>query len=81
MWWKEIRLIIWGPSALLLSQADKLQADVSEIKANGIEVLACISCVNMYGVTPTLQKLNIPCLGMGEPLTKMLKGDWTVMTI
>ena len=46
----------------------------------GIEVVACRACADAYGVTGTLEALGVEVKYMGEPLTRMLKGDWEVLT-
>ena len=39
-WWEHIRLVIWGPSSLLLSEDKELQQEVKKIKEAGVELLA-----------------------------------------
>jgi hypothetical protein len=79
-WWDVTRLVVWGPSAKLLSEDEELQAYAREMLDNGIEVVACKSCADMYGVSDKLSSIGIEVLKMGEPLTNMLKSDWKVIT-
>lgn len=80
-WWDAVRLIIWGPSAQLLSKDEELQAYVKDMLENGIEVVACKACTDSYGVSDILSSIGVEVLYMGEPLTEILKSDWKVITV
>jgi hypothetical protein len=79
-WFKEVTLVIWGPSAKLISENIKLQQKVEEMKNDSIVVEACIACANSYGVTENLKKLGYVVKGMGKPLTDYLKSGAKVLT-
>jgi hypothetical protein len=79
-WFKEVTLVVWGPSAKLISENIKLQQKVEEMKKDGIVVEACIACANLYGVTEDLKKLGYVVKGMGKPLTDYLKSGAKVLT-
>lgn len=79
-WFDEVHLIVWGPSSKLLSEDTELQADVARMQEAGIEVVACRACADAYGVTTALEALGIEVKYMGQPLTRMLKEDWEVLT-
>ena len=79
-WFKEVTLIVWGPSAKLISENIKLQEEVKSMQADGIVVEACIACANAYGVTEDLRKLGYDVKGMGKPLTDYLKSGAKVLT-
>jgi len=79
-WFKEVTLIVWGPSAKLISENIKLQEEVKSMQADGIVVEACIACANAYGVTEDLRKLGYDVKGMGKPLTDYLKRGAKVLT-
>jgi len=79
-WFKDVNLIIWGPSAKLISENIKLQDKVKSMQEDGIVVEACIACSNSYGVTDDLKKLGFDVKGMGKPLTDYLKSGAKVMT-
>lgn len=79
-WFAKVRLVVWGPSAKLLSTDLELQQKVKVMQESGVEVLACIACANQYGVTEDLQNLGIEVKGMGVPLTEMLKSGWKQLT-
>jgi len=79
-WFDEVTLIVWGPSAKLLSQNKELQDRVKQMIKDGVKVEACIACANMYGVADQLKALGIDVKGMGPVLTTYLKQDWKVLT-
>ncbi len=75
-WFKDVSLIIWGPSAKLLVESDELKAKVQQMKDDGVTLEACVNCANMYGVADQLSELGIDVKGMGKPLTERLKAGW-----
>ncbi|MGO1818295.1 MAG: DsrE family protein [Senegalia sp. (in: firmicutes)] len=79
-WWKDLTLIIWGPSSKLLSEDEELQDYISKMKEEGIDIVACKACSNNYGVTEKLEDLDIDVKYMGEPLTNYLKEDYKTIT-
>ena len=79
-WFKEVTLIVWGPSAKLISENIKLQDEVKAMQKDGVEVEACIACSNAYGVTEDLKMLGYDVKGMGKPLTEYLKSGAIVLT-
>ena len=79
-WFKEVVLIVWGPSEKLLSENAKLKEKVASMKKDGIIVEACIACSNMYGVTNDLKVCQVDVKGMGVPLTKYLKRGYKVIS-
>lgn len=80
-WWDDVRLIVWGPSAKLLTEDKELQDQIKQMAADGVQVWACKACADRYGVSQTLEKMGILVVYVGEPLTQMLKTDWKVLTI
>lgn len=79
-WFKEVTLIIWGPSAKLISENPSLQEKISTMVDDGVEVQACIACANAYGVADKLKELGYEVKGMGKPLTDYLKSGAKVLT-
>jgi hypothetical protein len=80
--WKNVTLVVWGPSAKLLVEDKELQEYVSKIKDAGVKLLACKKCSDSYGVSDGLRRLGIEVKYMGEPLTDYLRNDNTrVITI
>lgn len=79
-WWKEVTLVVWGPSAKLLSEDKDLRDRIGGIKGSGVEILACKACTDDYGITESLEKLGIKVIYMGESLTCYLKDDIKIIT-
>lgn len=79
-WFRDVILIVWGPSAKLISENIKLQDKVKAMQKDGVVVEACIACSNAYGVTEELKKLGYDVKGMGLPLTDYLKSGAKVLT-
>ncbi len=80
-WFDEVVLIVWGPSAKLLSENKKLQDYVKKMKEAGVVVEACVACARMYGVDEDLAEMGIDVKGMGTPLTKYLKEGWITLSL
>ena len=79
-WFNEVVLIVWGPSAKLLSENLSLQDSVLKMQEAGISIEACLTCANMYAVTDKLKEMNIDVKRMGLPLTNYMKEGWQVLT-
>ena len=80
-WFKEVTLIVWGPSQRLLLDDKSLQEKVKAMQNDGVIVEACIACAMGYGIVDELKKLGITVKGMGQPLSDYLKKpDWKVLT-
>lgn len=79
-WWKEVTLIIWGPSAKLISEDQELQDYLDKLKDAGVILEACITCSDMYRVSKKLATLGVDVKPMGLPLTGYLKEGRAVIT-
>ncbi|MBK7625618.1 MAG: DsrE family protein [Bacteroidales bacterium] len=79
-WFKEVTLIVWGPSAKLISTDLKLQEKLKAMQKDGVVIEACVACANAYGVAEDLKKLGYDVKGMGKPLTDYLKSGAKVLT-
>jgi hypothetical protein len=77
---KEVTLIIWGPSSRLLAADKAVQEKVKSMADDGVTLVACIACADSYGVSDTLRDMGIEVKPMGRPLTDMLKQGWKVLT-
>ncbi len=80
-WFNEVVLIVWGPSAKLLSENKMLQDYVKKMQEAGVKVEACTACAKMYGVDKQLTEMGIDVKGMGVPLTNYLKEGWKTITL
>lgn len=72
-WWNDVTLVVWGPSAKLLSEDKELQEHIMKMKDDGVELLACVRCAERYGVVETLEEMGFEVIKMGIPLTEYLK--------
>lgn len=79
-WFKEVTLVIWGPSAKMVSENLKIQEKLKAMQKDGVEIQACIACATAYGVVDKLKNLDFEVKGMGKPLTDYLKSDAKVLT-
>jgi len=79
-WFSDVTLIIWGPSAKLITENVKLQDKLKSMQKDGVVTEACIACANMYGVADSLRTLGITVKGMGQPLSEYLKSGARVLT-
>jgi len=80
-WWEEVILIVWGPSAKLLSQDAELREKIGQMKEAGVVLEACKACADLYGVSPDLEALGIEVRYMGAPLSEYLKEDRSVLAL
>jgi hypothetical protein len=79
-WFKEVILVVWGPSEKLLAENSKLKDKIASMKKDGVIVEACVACSNMYGVTNDLKICEIDVKGMGVPLTHYLKRGYKIVS-
>ncbi len=79
-WFKEVILIVWGPSEKLLAENSKLKDKIATMKKDGVIVEACVACSNMYGVTNDLKSCEVDVKGMGVPLTRYLKRGYKIVS-
>lgn len=79
-WFERVILVVWGPSAKLLSENSELQEKLKAMQNDGVESKACIVCANNYNVTDKLKNLGLDVKGMGVPLTEYLKNGYKVLT-
>jgi hypothetical protein len=73
--WKNVTLVVWGPSSKLLAADTELQECLSRMKEAGVKLLACKKCSDLYGVSDDLRRLDIEVKYMGKPLTDYLRND------
>ncbi len=79
-WFDQVNLIVWGPSAKLLSEDEEIQAKLHAMQEDGVKLEACVVCADAYGVSEKLKELGLEVKAMGKPLTERLKGNWEVIT-
>jgi hypothetical protein len=79
-WFDEVILIVWGPSAKLISENVKLQEKVKTMQNDGVVIKACQACASSYGVTDELRSIGFEVKGMGKVLSDYLKSGARVIT-
>jgi hypothetical protein len=79
-WFKEVILVVWGPSERLLAENQILKDKVAAMKKDGVIVEACVACSNMYDVTNQLKVCEVDVKGMGVPLTTYLKRGYKIVS-
>lgn len=72
-WWKDITLLVWGPSAKLLSEDKELQDYVKEMSEIGVNLLACKGCADQYGVSEKLEEIGVTVKYTGVDLSNFIK--------
>ena len=80
-WANEVELVVWGPSAKLLSHDVELQERVAAMHEVGVVFKACKACSDGYGVSDKLQELGVDVKYMGVELTEYIANpDWHTIT-
>lgn len=72
-WWEDITLLVWGPSAKLLTEDKDLQDYVKGMLDIGINVLACKGCADMYEISDKLEAIGVTVKYTGTDLTSFIK--------
>jgi hypothetical protein len=80
VWWDDVTLIIWGPSAKILSEDQELQAEIKKIIDAGIVVKACKGCSDQYGVSEKLEEIGVIVLYIGKELTDYIREERHILT-
>jgi hypothetical protein len=80
-WWKNVTIIVWGATALLVSENDSIRKKIKELLSSGVAVSACKACSDQLGVTKALEKTGIEVKYWGEPLTQVLRSEEKLLTI
>lgn len=74
-YWDEATIMLWGPSAKLLSQDLELQQKVKDVQSTGVKFNACVVCTDDYQISAKIESLGIELIHTGEMLTSALKSD------
>jgi hypothetical protein len=80
-WWEDITLVVWGPSAKILSEDEELQEYMKRIMEAGVTVKACKGCSDQYGISEKLEELGITVLYIGKEMTDYMKEGREILTI
>lgn len=79
-WWDQVTLLVWGPSARLSCEDQDIQAALRRMQDQGIELLACKACADLYGVSTRLETLGIEVRFTGTYLTEFIKSGKSIIT-
>ena len=79
-WWTQVTLLVWGPSAKLSSEDINIQATLEKMIDQGVELLACKACADLYGVSANLEELGIEVKYTGTYLTDFIKSGRKIIT-
>ncbi len=80
-WWPEVTLLIWGPSAALVTRDNEIQNHIQSLQQEKVRVIACRKCAENYNIVPDLEKLGIEVFYTGEFLTNWLNSNKKLITI
>jgi len=80
-WWEKVTLIVWGAPAVLCAENPGIQKKVKKALEAGVHITACKACADQLGVTEALEKMGVEVIYWGEPLTKILKNNETLLTV
>ena len=80
-WWAKVTIIVWGATASLVASDGAIRAQISELRARGVEFSACRACADELGVTRQLEDLGIEAIYWGEPLTELLRERAPLLTV
>ncbi|MEG1615687.1 MAG: DsrE family protein [Bacteroidales bacterium] len=79
--WKAIDLIIWGPSVQIAADDETVRLKVQKLIEQGVKVKACIVCAEEYGVTETLEKMNVQLEMVGEEITHIIQDQTPLLSL
>ncbi len=80
-WWENVTLVVWGATAKLVAENERIQELIAEARDNGIHVTACRACADQLGVSEILEAHDIDVEYLGIPLTNVLKNDEKLITV
>lgn len=80
-WWNNVEVIIWGASVKLAASDTQVQAEILEMLHAGIEIIACRSCSENFGVTSSIEKLGVEVKYIGSTITEYIRNDGNMLAI
>jgi len=80
-WWKKVTIIIWGATARLAAESPDIKEEIAIAMQAGIEFSACVACAERLGVVEELKVLGIEVKPWGGPLTALIKGGESLITV
>ena len=79
--WDDVTVIIWGPTAKLVSEDELIQHQIKASIHSGVKFSACATCARQFGVTEKLESLGIEVIPWVEPLTEIIKNKEFLLTV
>lgn len=79
-WWKDVTLVVWGPSQKVLVENKDIQDYVKKIMDQGTAVKACKGCADLYGISDKLEECGVEVKYMGE-ITDYMKEGRHILTL
>jgi len=80
-WWESVTIIIWGATAKLVGENERIQEKIREVADAGVHISACKSCADHLGVTEVLESMQIEVKYWGQSLSEILKNNEPLLTI
>lgn len=80
-WWENVTLVVWGATAKLVAENERIQELIAEARESKVYVTACKACSDQLGVSEILQAHDIDVQYLGTSLTNVLKNDGKLITI
>ena len=80
-WWENVTLVVWGATAKLVAENERIQELIAEARENEVYVTACKACSDQLGVSEILEAHDIDVQYLGIPLTNVLKNDEKLITV
>jgi hypothetical protein len=80
-WWDNVTLVIWGATAKLVAENERIQQLIAEARKMEVYVTACKACADQLGVTEILEAHDIDVQYLGTALTHVLKNGEKLITV
>ena len=80
-WWEKVTIIIWGATANLVAENQKVQELVKQAQAAGVHMSACRACADQLEVAEKLESLGVEVIYWGQPLSRILKNEEALLTV
>lgn len=77
-WWKDVTLIIWGPSQQLAVENEEIRDLLKTMREIGIGIEVCKACSDRYGISDELVACSFDVKYMGEPLSDYIRNGHVI---
>lgn len=79
--WKQIEILVWGPSVQLAADDENVKAKIESLIAQGVKMKACVVCAEEYGVTQTLEEMHVKLDMVGEDVTRIIQDQTPLLSL